>query len=171
MKETYFTWPKIYSPSQIIRCSQSIFCLPDQPKFQWFMPSMDVCCPFLGRYHSKSQMQFLARLLCYHHFDGVYLSFSSEFLMKETCTICFDVRISRKKKWNLWWYGSVKKKSVKVMIATALLFKKMPFEVQWIFDLRNFLGTGKNFLKSKIFLKSNAPSSLKHASWNNYIYI
>ena len=27
--------------------------------------------------------------------------------------------------------------------------------VQWIFDLRKFLGTAKNFLKSKIFLKSN----------------
>ena len=27
--------------------------------------------------------------------------------------------------------------------------------IQWIFDLSKFLGTAKNFLKSKIFLKSN----------------
>ena len=42
--------------------------------------------------------------------------------------------------------------------------------VQWIFDLRKFLGTAKNFLKSKIFLKSNTPSSLKYANWKYYSY-
>ena len=42
--------------------------------------------------------------------------------------------------------------------------------IQWIFDLRKFLGTAKNFLKSKIFLKSNTPSSLKYANWKYYIY-
>ena len=42
--------------------------------------------------------------------------------------------------------------------------------VQWIFDLRKFLGTAKNFLKSKIFLKSNTPSSLKYANRKYYIY-
>ena len=44
------------------------------------------------------------------------------------------------------------------------------FVVQWIFDLRKFLGTAKNFFKSKIFLKSNTPSSLKYANWKYYIY-
>ena len=39
-----------------------------------------------------------------------------------------------------------------------------------IFDLRKFLGTAKNFLKSKIFLKSNTPSSLKYANWKYYFY-
>ena len=43
-------------------------------------------------------------------------------------------------------------------------------KVQWIFDLRKFLGTTKNFLKSKIFLKSNTPSSLRYANWKSYIY-
>ena len=47
---------------------------------------------------------------------------------------------------------------------------KKYYIIQWIFDLRKFLGTAKNFLTSKIFLKSNAPSSLKYANWNNYIY-
>ena len=42
--------------------------------------------------------------------------------------------------------------------------------VQWIFDLRKFLGTSKNFLKLKIFLKSNTPWSLKYANWKYYIY-
>ena len=42
--------------------------------------------------------------------------------------------------------------------------------IQWIFDLRKFLGTAKNFLKSKIFLKSNTPSSLKYANWKYYSY-
>ena len=41
--------------------------------------------------------------------------------------------------------------------------------LQWIFDLRKFLGTAKNFLKSKIFLKSNTPSSLKYVIWK-YFY-
>ena len=36
--------------------------------------------------------------------------------------------------------------------------------IQWIFDLRKFLGTAKNFLKS------NTPSSLKYANWKYYIY-
>ena len=39
---------------------------------------------------------------------------------KKACSICFEVRISRKSKWNFWWNGSVKK-SVKVMITTGLL--------------------------------------------------
>ena len=51
-----------------------------------------------------------------------------------------------------------------------VLTKRKNITVQWIFDLRKFLRTAKNFLKSKIFLKSNTPSSLKYANWKYYIY-
>ena len=33
------------------------------------------------------------------------------------------------------------------------------------------MGTTKNFLKSKIFLKSNTPSSLRYASWAYVLYL
>ena len=48
----------------------------------------------------------------------LFLKILNENENKEACTICFEIRISRKRKWNFWWNGSVKKKSVKVMITT-----------------------------------------------------
>ena len=63
----------------------------------------------------------------------------------------------------------------RIKLATKLLSTGGPrlvrfHLVQWIFDLRKFLRTAKNFLKSKIFLKSNTQSSLRYANWKYYIY-
>ena len=54
------------------------------------------------------------------------------------CQRCFsNEKVGNQKNWAHFYYIS---------------FKSW---IQWIFDLRKFLGTAKNFLKSKIFLKSN----------------
>ena len=39
----------------------------------------------------------------------IFLKFFNEKENKEACTICFEVKISRERKWNFWWNISVKR--------------------------------------------------------------
>ena len=62
-----------------------------------------------------------------------------EFSIKKTALVKWF-----KKQTKYWFYFGKKTKKITII-----------FQLQWIFDLRKFLGTAKNFPKSKIFLKSN----------------
>ena len=72
--------------------------------------------------------------------------------------------------WNSWNHMKNLKFKCHLFQNRECKIKLSKYLIQWIFDLRKFLGTAKNFLKSKIFLKSNTPSSLKYANQNYYIY-
>ena len=50
-------------------------------------------------------------------------------------------------------------------LRTSLKQSMKVASIEWIFDLRMFLGTAKNFFKSKIIRKSNTPSFLKYVNW------
>ena len=50
--------PKIHSHSQIFSYDRSIFCLPHQPRFLWFMPSLGVRSPCCATLQGRNPYNF-----------------------------------------------------------------------------------------------------------------
>ena len=64
--------------------------------------------------------------------------------------------LGKNKGFIIFYHFEVELTNWKKIYRRYLIFKIKKIQLlQWIFDLRKFLGTAKNFLKSKIFLKSN----------------